>query len=134
MITDSLIRKKFVHETISEGISNIFSTQQQVLQTSGIDVRTGRLQSQISSRRFDRQISDGRYQVSIPMYAHMRFLDMSYRLHTGKQRKSRREKYALYNKVVWGILFREVFPELRYGFTDEVRQSLRQQLQKSLQQ
>lgn len=133
MITDSLIRKKFVHETMTEGMNTIFSKQQSVLSTSGIEVRTGRLQSQISGRRFDRQISDGRYQVMIPMYAHMRFLDMSYRLHTGKQRKARRERYALYNKVVWGVLFHEVFPELRYGFTDEVRQSLRQQLQSALQ-
>ncbi len=133
MITESLIRKKFVHETITEGINEIFSKQQSVLSSSGIEVRTGRLQSLIGSRRFDRQISDGRYQVQISLYPHLRFLDMSYRLHTGKQRKKRRERYALYNKVVWGVLFRDVFPELRYGFTDEVRQQLRQDLQHALQ-
>jgi len=50
-----------------------------------------------------------------------------------RQDLSRKPKKAnIYNKVVWGILFREVFPELRYGLTDEVRQQLRSQLQHAL--
>ena len=34
----------------------------------------------------------------------------------------------LYNKLVWPILYKHLFPELRYGFTDEVRNSLHNQL------
>ena len=128
MITESIIRKKFVHETITEGINKIFSEQQKVFQAR-FNSRTGRLQSFLSSHSFDRQISDGRYSVYINMYAHLRFLDMQYRRQDVHPRP---KKANIYNKVVWGILYREVFPELRYGFTDEVRQQLRAQLQQAL--
>lgn len=128
MVTESLIRKKFVHETMTEGINKIFDEQTKAFQAR-FNSRTGRLQSFLSSHSFDRQISDGRYSVFIHLYAHLRFLDMQYR----RQDLSPRPKKAnIYNKVVWGILFREVFPELRYGFTDEVRQQLRDQLQTAL--
>ena len=128
MVTESLIRKKFVHETMTEGINKIFSEQQKIF-SANFNSRTGRLQSFLSSHQFDRQISDGRYSVLIDMPAHLRFLDMQYR----RQDLSRKPKRVnIYNKVVWGILYHEVFPELRYGLTDEVRQQLHNQLEHAL--
>lgn len=128
MVTESLIRKKFVHETMTEGINKIFSEQLNVFNAK-FDSRTGRLQSFLMSRPFSRQITETRYSVFISMYMHLRFLDMQYR----RTDLDRRPKKAnIYNKVVWGILFREVFPELRYGFTDEVRRTMREQLQSAL--
>lgn len=113
---------------MTEGINKIFDEQTKVFQAS-FNSRTGRLLSFLSSHSFDRQISDGRYSVFIHLYTHLRFLDMQYR----RTDLDRRPKKAnIYNKVVWGILFREVFPELRYGFTDEVRSQLREQLQGAL--
>ena len=128
MVTESLIRKKFVHETMTEGINKIFSEQQKVFSVH-FNSRTGRLESFLSSHQFDRQVSDSRYSVLIDMPAHLRFLDMQYR----RQDLSRKPKRVnIYNKVVWGILYHEVFPELRYGLTDEVRQQLHNQLEYAL--
>jgi len=33
---------------------------------------------------------------------------------------------------VWPIIYKRVFPELKYGLTDEVRQQLREQLKAAL--
>lgn len=128
MVTESLIRKKFVHETMTEGIDKIFTAQQRAFQAT-FSPRTGRLQQMLASRPYERRISDSRYTVYIRMYTYLRFLDMQYRRQDGQKR---RKKGLIYNKVVWPILFREVFPELRYGLTDEVRTSLRQQLESAL--
>ena len=46
--------------------------------------------------------------------------------------KFKRRNLALYNRVVWGVLYHETFPKLSYGFNDEVRNSIRQELEKSL--
>ncbi|WP_277247078.1 hypothetical protein [Prevotella pallens] len=45
--------------------------------------------------------------------------------------KFKRRNLALYNRVVWGVLYHETFPQLRYGFTDEVRKTIHDQLDKS---
>ena len=45
--------------------------------------------------------------------------------------KFKRRNLALYNRVVWGVLYHETFPQLRYGFTDEVRKIIHDQLEKS---
>ena len=56
-------------------------------------------------------------------------LDIRYR----RRRESKTVgKANLYNKLVWPILFRKVFPELQFGFTDEVRQALRDELKQTL--
>ncbi len=45
--------------------------------------------------------------------------------------KFKRRNLALYNRVVWGVLYHETFPELRSGFTNEVRQGIRKMLENS---
>lgn len=128
MVTESLIRKQFVHETITEGVNRIFQAQQQAFEAR-FNSRTGHLKQMLEARPFDRQVGNGSYQVFVHMYTYLRFLDMQYRRQDGSRR---RKRGLIYNKVVWPILFREVFPELRYGLTDEVRQQLRQQLEGAL--
>ena len=55
MITDSLIKKKFVHETLQEGILQIYSTQENVVRNN-YRRRTGRLMTMLSAHSFDSQI------------------------------------------------------------------------------
>ena len=35
----------------------------------------------------------------------------------------------LYNRNVWCILYRQVYPQLRYGFADEIRQLLKEEIE-----
>ena len=48
MVTDSLVKKKFVHETLQEGILKIYSTQENVVRNH-YKRRTGRLLTTLSA-------------------------------------------------------------------------------------
>ena len=131
MITDSLIRKKFVHDTLQQGISKIYATQESVVR-SIYQFRSGRLLTSLSKHSSNTKISDESYTVFVRILPYLRFLDMAYRQRNDRIAKFKRRNLALYNRVVWGVLYHETFPQLRFGFTDEVRKALHDQLQRSL--
>ena len=126
MITESLIKKKFVVDTMTEGIDTIFSRQQQVAQMLG--THSGRLRQWARDRHYTTRVSETSRSISVPLMPYVRFLDMQYRTRRDRIDKHKRQQLALYNRTVWGILYRQVFPQLRYGFTDEIRQQLREEL------
>lgn len=131
MVTETLIRKKFVHQTLKHGIQKIYATQENVVRNN-YKRRTGRLLTLLSAHSYDSQITNHSQTLFVRIFPHLRFLDMQYRYRNDRIAKYKRRNLALYNRVVWGILFHETFPELRAGFTDEVRQQIRQQLSRSL--
>lgn len=131
MVTDSLIRKKFVHDALQKGISKIYATQESVVR-SNYQLRTGRLQTSLSKHSFNSQITGESQTIFVKILPYLRFLDMAYRQRNDRVAKFKRRNLALYNRVVWGVLYHETFPQLRYGFTDEVRKTIHDQLQRSL--
>ena len=131
MVTDSLIRKKFVHDTLQQGISKIYATQESVVR-SIYQFRSGRLLTSLSKHSSNTKISDESYTVFVRILPYLRFLDMACRQRNDRIAKFKRRNLALYNRVVWGALYHETFPQLRFGFTDEVRKALHDQLQRSL--
>ena len=131
MITDSLVRKKFVHDTLQHGILKIHATQESVVR-SNYQLRTGRLQTSLSKHSFNSQITGESQTIFVKILPYLRFLDMAYRQRNDRIAKFKRRNLALYNRVVWGVLYHETFPQLRYGFTDEVRQTIHNQLEKAV--
>lgn len=131
MITESLIKKRFVHDTISQGINLIYETQERVVRTY-LHTRSGNLLAHLQRRPFTSQESGAKVQYFVRIFPYLRFLDIAYR--KGGDRISRhiRKNLALYNRVVWGVLYHETFPELRYGFNDEIRRSIRKELEDAL--
>ena len=127
MITDTLVRDKFVHDTLAKGIDKIHTTQEQVLR-SAYHERTGRLRTSLSAHRFISTSQGYARTFYILILPYLRFLDMAYRYRNDRLAKHRRAHLALYNRVVWGVLYHETFPELAYGFTDEVRTQLGNEL------
>lgn len=55
---------------------------------------------------------------------------MMYRDRKDRVSKYKRSKIAVYNRIIWGILYRRTFPAIRFGFTDEVREGIRKNLEK----
>gem|GEM_PF-3856391 len=47
MVTKSLVHKKFVHDTLHQGISKIYATQESVVR-SNYQIRSGRLLTSLS--------------------------------------------------------------------------------------
>ena len=86
----------------------------------------------LSAHSFDSQISGENRTIFVRILPYLRFLDMQYRQRNDRISKFKRRNLALYNRVVWGVLYHETFPKLSYGFNDEVRNSIRQELEKSL--
>ena len=123
MITESLIRKKFVHNTMTDAVNRLYTAWRPAV--SVFQVRSGELQRFAQSGASSKQISDGSYELRLFIPLHLRFLDIQYRKPKGKRAQGQSN---LYNKLVWPILYKHVFPELRYGLTDEVRNSLHNQL------
>lgn len=131
MVTDSLIRKKFVHDTMRDGMQQLQDAWRPAV--SAFQRRTGRLQAFADHPAPVVQINQGRYSVHYFIPLHLRFLDIQYSRRKRKGRKGQ-GKRNLYNRLVWPILYHQVLPELRYGFTDEVRQQIRAQLGQALNQ
>lgn len=129
MITDSLIKKKFVHDTLKAGINKIYTTQENVVR-SNFHSRTGRLLTSLSAHSYDSEISEESSIIYLRLLPYLRFLDMQYRTRKDKIAKVKRRKLALYNRVVWGVLYHETFPTIKYGLTDEVRESIYQELKR----
>lgn len=131
MITESLIKQRFVHDTMSQGINLIFETQERVVRTH-LQTRSGNLLAHLQRRPFSSQESGAKVQYFIRIFPYLRYLDIAYRKGNDRISKHIRSNLALYNRTVWGVLYRETFPELRYGFNDEIRRSIRKQLEDAL--
>ena len=55
-----------------------------------------------------------------------RFLDIKYAKGAAYRSSGRA---PLYNRLVWGVLYREVIPEIRYGLRSGVKDSIRRELE-----
>lgn len=128
MITEHLIRKKFVHQTMTDAVNRLYAAWQKPI--SLFQVRSGQLQ-RFAQGSASKHISEGAYELRFFIPLHLRFLDIQYRRNKPRGTKAKGQA-NLYNKIVWPILFKQVFPELRYGFTDEVRREMRGELKRAV--
>lgn len=137
MITDQFVKDEFVSEILRRDIGIIYKTQEEVANRY-FKERTGTLRNFLSHRAFTPKKSNGEFSVYLKVLSYIRFLDMQYRLNyagmSSKRAKKQRAKYAIYNRVVWGVLYNETFPDIQAGFTDEVREAWRQKMEDALSQ
>ena len=129
MITEHLIRKRFVQDTMSDAVSRLYEAWRPAV--SVFQVRSGELSRFATSGAVARRMSDGSCELQIFVPLHLRFLDIQYR-HRRARGTRAKGRANLYNKLVWPILYKHVFPELRYGLTDEVRRELRGKLKRAV--
>ena len=132
MITDQLIRTRFINDAMSQGINKIYETQESVVRKY-LNTRSGNLLAHLVSRPFTSQISDSKQTYYLRIFPYLRFLDIHYRRGSDRISRHIRSNLSIYNRVVWGVLYHEVFPEIQYGFTEEVRSSIRKELEEALQ-
>ncbi len=133
MITEQLIRNKFIADVMSQGINKIYETQENVVRTY-LNTRSGDLVAHLQRRPFTSQNSENKQVYYMRIFPYLRFLDINYRRGSDRISRHIRSNLALYNRVVWGVLYHETFPEIKYGYTQEIRSSIRQELEQALQQ
>lgn len=122
MVTDQFIKKTFIHNVVSIGFQKIRQIQQEVI-SENLNVVSGNLLQSVQKKPVgiigtERQI----YYMSVLPY--MRFLDIYFR-----ENIILRRNLSIYNRVIWGVIYGEVLPNLRYGFTQDIRKYITRQLQ-----
>jgi hypothetical protein len=122
MVTDQLIKKTFIHNVVSVGFQKIRQIQQEVI-SENLNVVSGNLLRSIQKEPVG--IIETEHQVYyMSVLPYMRFLDIYFR-----ENIILRRNLSIYNRVVWGVIYGEVLPNLRYGFTQDIRKYITRQLQ-----
>ena len=105
------LKVQFFKQEVERGIREIFQAQAAVaaarVKHTG-HAQGGTLMAALTSPRYSVTQNGGGVE------AHARFIDMK-----------RKGNYRIYNKQVWGILYRDVRDRIRYEFEDFVEQQKR---------
>lgn len=134
MVTEQFIRTCFIHDVLVKDVGLIYSTQEEVINTY-LHHRSGRLSSSMSRPSFSESDSDSGVKLTMRVLAYLRFLDISsagYDKRKDRVAKYMRTKLALYNRTVWGVLYRETFPRMRYGLSQDIRKAMLEEFQTAL--
>ena len=120
MIRTDNIRDAFFRRTIERDFKTVLQRQLKIAEKrvyrEGNNRQTGRLRSFLSSGSILISTNPVSVRINSPIY--IRFLDM---------RKN--GNLRIYNRQLWGMIYRETLPELRYGMTKEVRREIGLQLE-----
>lgn len=143
MLSETIIKKEFVRKILERDMKYIRSVQQQVIEDY-LTPHTGNLLADIWQNSAGKIIqSKGMSLVTVRFLKYLRFLDIkSNRCAPGrayiniesaydKRHKAMplRRHLALYNRVVFGRLYNETQRDLRYGFTEEVKKQITEELE-----
>lgn len=127
MPNDSRIKTAFRSSILRESAEMIRTEQTQIASEWNL-MRTGRLQSELSMQHFSVRDFETGARLTMRVLTYMRFLDMK-GLAKGN---AKRQAYHLYNKVVFGYLYNQTMPALKYGFTNEVQNLIRNKIKESI--
>ncbi len=137
MMTDNMTKSQFVVEILNRDLVNIYRAQQLIaeentrLQGAGmkavrrsgkkIGERSGRLRESLRNPKYTVAGVDGKFQAQAYIPLHMRFLDM----------KSL-GNWMIYNRQVWGILYRNTMIDIKYRYGDQIRDRVGDALRNAL--
>lgn len=122
MITKEMISEAYINRIVKRDVNIIYQTQQEVV-AENLKSQTGTLASHLIQRPFELENMGSKQVYYMRTLPYLRFLDMS--VVTMRTRR----KLALYNRVIWGVLYHETLPAIRYGLTQDIRDSIGAELQ-----
>lgn len=122
---DSLrVKTRFVSEVLRESALWIRDAQQKVAAEWNL-FESGKLKGWLQGH-FNVMDNDSDGKLVMRYLTYARFLDMPDSRR--RNREVKREGYHLYNRTVFGILYRRSLPYLKYGLTDDIRKTTGQAL------
>lgn len=127
MTTDEMIKTEFIHSIVTRDINRIYDTQEDVVRKN-FPADKNRLADFLSMHKFYVSGEGLKPVYHMRILSYLRFLDIRY---SGRAMKQYRASIALYNRVVWGVLYRETLPDLRHGFTSKIRELMRDDLEQA---
>lgn len=119
------IQGQYIHEQLLKGIRKIYAVQKQVASNkmacgSG-STRSGALMKSLTSPEYSLTVQDGSVHGRLTYPKEIRFQDIK-----------RLGNWRIYNKQVWGILYKETFRDIRFEFSDWLRENFKNQLSEAL--
>lgn len=117
MATDR-IKTAFRSQILKESAQLIRKEQQETLVEWDL-VSSGQLLRQMRGHFTVTDIDTGA-KLDMTYLSYMRFLDIPNARRS--LREAKRSGYHTYNKIVFGYLYNQTLPQLKYGFTDETKQ------------
>lgn len=116
----SFLQSKFIEQATREAFANIFSEQDSIIEENGLS-RNGSLDN-LDKRRYRINVENEGVSGSMTIPKRMRFIDM-------KRLRGKRNPMNLpiYNRTVFGTIYGSLIPELRFGFTESVKQQIAQE-------
>ena len=126
----SRIKTDFVSSVLKETAEEIRDKQTKVAdEWSLFEKGSGELKKWLQGH-FSVDNQEGGGKLSMRYLTYARFLDLPDPRR--KVRQLKREGYHLYNRIVFGILYNNTMPTLRYGFTDDIQQEIGARLAKAV--
>ena len=128
MVTEEIIKKEFIHRTVNRDIKRIYATQQEEVSKVLHGKKENAIVSFLSSQS-GRIVTSGGMQPVFYMstLVGIRLLDIYY----SRNGKGSFKKLKIYNRAIWGILYKETLPAMKYGLSEDIKQSIREDLSKS---
>lgn len=131
---DPDLLSKYFADYLNKGFRRIFEEQRriaankiygkQAYRTDGTPrSRSGRLQAALDNPTFSMSGGGASLSAMISYPTYIRFLDMK-----------RMGNYRIYNRPVWGILYKETFNDIRFEFSAWLRKNLADSIRESYQQ
>jgi len=131
MISEGAIKTKYVRDVLERDAARINKVQAGVIKEN-FKVVTGKLWRSIYRRDFDVVIADDNMAfLQFNNLRYLRFLDIKNRRDRTTKMGVRR-KLALYNRVIWGVLYHPTLRDLRFGLTKEIKEQIRAELEKAI--
>lgn len=122
MISDKIIKKQFIVDTLRRNADAVRRIQLERLNAADERIRkkfdVDKVIESIQGNAGTVSESGSGVTFSQKIIKQLRFLDMK-----------RPGNLKIYNRPVWGILYSETKAELSYGFSEEVKNTLRRQLE-----
>lgn len=120
----SMAPDEFIRQIFERDAKNIYRSQKLIIsqriylegkelkatqRSRGIKRRTGRLEDSLSNPDFIVQSQGERFNIIAEYPLYIRFLDMK---HLGN--------WMIYSKQIWGILFSNALPDIKYRYGDYI--------------
>lgn len=119
------IKTQFVSSVLKQTAERIQSEQIAVVNDWDL-FKSGLMKSSLQGH-FSVNSSENGAKLSMRYLEYVRLLDMK-----DPRRKLKREGYHLYNRIVFGTLYYRALPTLKYGFTEQIQQDLKKDIEDTL--
>ncbi|MCH8491078.1 MAG: hypothetical protein LAT81_14270 [Oceanicaulis sp.] len=126
----SILERKYLEKVLREEGKNIIDEQSAIIDSYDL-IDTRIMRERRGFRFVETENADGTLEISFVKY--LRFLDMTRRMQQHSVQPKLRKSLGIYNRIIFGR-FNEIQKRLRFGFTEQVKEQLRNELTINLEQ